>query len=91
MITSEAVNLEEGVYQRFRAVQKEWEVHDRYSNPGPIQLFGEGKDIVNKTILLRQSNFSKMTKDVRDLCELIQRDCTFIEDPQLLVATIASL
>jgi hypothetical protein len=46
--------------------------------------------MVNKTICYSSANYAKMSKDVRDLCELIQRDCTFIEDPQLMVATIAS-
>lgn len=36
MIPSEFVDLEGGVNQRFRAACKEWEIHDRYRNPGPI-------------------------------------------------------
>lgn len=47
--------------------------------------------MVNKTIYYTWGNYAKMTQDVRDLCQLVQRDCTFIYDPQLMVAAIASL
>jgi len=47
--------------------------------------------MVNKTIYYTWGTFAKMTKDVKDLCELVQRDCTFIQDPQLMVAAIASI
>ena len=91
MISSEFVDLDGGVNQRLRAACKDWEILDRYRNPGPTQLFGEGKDMVNKTIFYNNGNYGNMAKDVKDLCELIQRECTFIENPQLMVAAIASL
>jgi len=36
MIPSEYVKLDGGVNQRLRAAFKEWEILDRYRNPGPI-------------------------------------------------------
>ena len=90
-VPSEMVDTRSGVFQRLKAQESEWEMKDRYRNPGPIQLFGHGKDMVNKTLYYTYGDYAMMVNDVKDLCKLIQRDTTFIDDPQLLVAAISSL
>ena len=59
MIQSEEVDLTGGVYQKVKVAAKEWEMYDRFINPGPIQLFGEGKDTVNSTVYLENKKYSE--------------------------------
>lgn len=91
MIQSEEVDLEGDVYQKAKVESKAWEMYDRFINPGPIQLFGEGKDRVNETIYLSNKKYSSQVSMIKDLCNLIQRRCTFSDDPGVLAAAIASL
>ncbi len=64
MIPSAKVDLNSGVFNRLRALREEWEIDEKYRNPGPLQLFGAGKDLVNKTLYYSYGNYSNMLKDV---------------------------
>lgn len=91
MISSEEVDLEGGVFQKANIGSKDWEMNDNFLNPGPTQLFGEGKDRVNETVNLRNKKYSEQVSVIKDLCNLVQRKCTFADDTGILKAAIASL
>lgn len=91
MVPSEEVNLEGGVYQKTKVASKSWEVNDRYMNPGPMQLFGENSHRVNDTVFHSNFKYSSQVSIIKDLCNLIQRKCTFADDTGVLTAAIASL
>lgn len=90
-IQSDEVDLQGEVYQRAKVASKSWEIHDHFINPGPIQFFGEGKDRVNKTVDFKNKKYSEQVSILKDLCNLIQRKCTFADDQGILKAAIASL
>lgn len=91
MIPSEEIDLNGGVYQKVKVASKHWEMYDRFLNPGPIQLFGEGKDSINSTVYLENKKYSEQVSYIKDLCNLIQRKCTFATDTGLLKVAIASM
>lgn len=90
-INSNEVDLDGEVYQIAKVNSKAWEMYDRFINPGPIQLFGDGKDIVNQTVHHGNRNYSNQVSVIKDLCNLIQRKCTFADDSGILRAAMASL
>ncbi|CAI2371730.1 unnamed protein product [Moneuplotes crassus] len=90
-IKSEEVNLNAFVYQKSKVLSKQWEMNDNFVNPGPIQLFGEGKDRVNMKAHLEAKEYSEQVSTIKDLCNFIQRRCTFADDAGILKAAIASL
>lgn len=91
IIQSGEVDLEGGVYQKAKVASKAWEFYDRFINPGPTQLFGYGKERVNETVYLGNKQYSHQVSIIKDLCNLIQRKCTFADDTGILKAAIASL
>ncbi len=56
VIEKSVVKLEGAVFKYFKKHREEWRVHNRYENPGPIQYFGEGKNVVTKTLSLEAGN-----------------------------------
>lgn len=91
MIRSEEVDLEGGAYQKVKVSSKRWEINDRYMNPGPMQLFGENSHRVNDTVFHGNLKYSAQVSMIKDLCNLIQRRCTFADDTGILTAAIASM
>jgi len=90
-IMSEEVDLKGAVYQRTKVSSKVWEMYENFINPGPIQFFGEGKDTVNMKAHLENEKYSDQVSMIKDLCNLIQRKCTFADDAGILKAAISSL
>lgn len=50
VVPSEEVDLTGEIYQRMKAIERDWRYVDHYSNPGPIQFFDEGKERINETL-----------------------------------------
>jgi 6-phosphofructokinase 1 len=90
-IQSGEVDLSNLVFQKAKVSSKAWEMYDNFINPGPIQYFGEGKDTINRTTYLKNKQYSEQVNVVKDLCNLIQRKCTFADESGILRAAIASL
>ena len=52
IVDSANVDLKSPVFREFVSKREEWELIDHYSNPGPIQYFGEMKKYVPFTVFL---------------------------------------
>lgn len=74
-----------------KAVERDWRYIDHYSNPGPIQFFDHGKDQIDLTIDSIFKNKTKISEEIKALCNSIQNDCLFVEHEHLLVAALSSL
>lgn len=91
MVPSEEVDLNGGTYLKTKVKAKVWELNDRYINPGPMQLLGENSHRVNDTAFHGNKRYSEQVSVIKDLCNLLQRKCTFADDTGILTAAIACL
>ena len=51
-------------FTSFAAEREQWELYDHYSNPGPIQYFGEMKNYIPFYISLEENYDFKMIEDI---------------------------
>ena len=58
------VDLKSPVFRQFVSKREEWELIDHYSNPGPIQYFGEMKNYVPFTVSLEENYDFKLIEDI---------------------------
>lgn len=71
VVASDEVDLSGEIYQRMKAVERGWRYVDHYSNPGPIQFFDEGKDTRDLTLNTLFSHKTKISEQIRALCNSI--------------------
>ena len=55
IVDSANVELKSRVFREFEVRRGDWELNDHYSNPGPIQYFGEMKKYVPFTVSLEEN------------------------------------
>jgi hypothetical protein len=58
------VSLKSASFRAFENARDKWELIDHYSNPGPIQYFGEMKNYIPFTVLLEENYDFKTIEDI---------------------------
>lgn len=91
VVTSEEVDIQGEIFQRMKAVERDWRWIDHYSNPGPIQFFDKGSHDRDITLDTTFSHKTKISNEIRALCHSIQNDCLFVDHEHLLIAALSSL
>lgn len=56
VIEKSLVDLKGPVFQFFKKNREQWTIQDAYQSPGPMQFFGESKDLVTKTLLIEHKS-----------------------------------
>jgi hypothetical protein len=56
--------LKSASFLSFKAARKNWELIDHYSNPGPIQYFGEMKNYIPFYVSLEENYDFKIIEDI---------------------------
>lgn len=91
VVDSEEVDLQGEIFQRMKAVVRDWRQVDHYSNPGPIQFFDKGCNERDITLNTTYQHKTKISNEIRALCHSIQNDCLFVDHEHLLIAALSSL
>lgn len=92
VVPSNEVDLNGAVYQKFKQLQRYWEVKDHYSNPGPSQFYDEDhKNDISETLNLLFSSRAADARQIQAICNSIVQNSLFIENDNLLKVALASL
>jgi hypothetical protein len=64
IVESNNVDLKSPSFRAFENARDQWELFDHYSNPGPIQYFGEMKNYIPFTVTLEENYDFKTIEDI---------------------------
>ena len=90
-VPSQKVQLQDPPFQAYKASEKDWNLADRYCNPGPIQYSDLGAESVSETIKSLYKRETSIIKQVKELCNSIYTSTMFLEQKPLLVSVFNSL
>ncbi len=81
IVESSNVDLKSPSFRAFEAAREKWELIDHYSNPGPIQYFGEMKNYIPFTVSLEENYDFKTIEDISRKLNTLRSISKFGEDP----------
>lgn len=91
IIPSAEVNLNGKAYRWLRAAVGQWQLQDRFCNPGPVQFYGKASHFYHRMLHEEQAEYFNMLRHVQ-LCSRILRDtCSFGVDENFLKVVYANL
>jgi 6-phosphofructokinase 1 len=91
VVPSYEVNLSAKAYQTLAVNCKEWEMGDRYTNPGPIQFEGKLSRTLNLTLQYNYKNYLQLLDSISSTCSRIQSICRFGVQEDLLKTAVIGL
>lgn len=91
VVPSYEVDLSAKAYQSLAIGSQEWEMGDRYTNPGPIQFAGKLSSILNLTLQANYKSYLQLLESISSICTRIQSICRFGVQEDLLKTAVIGL
>eukprot|EP01054_Gregarina_sp_Poly1_P006498 Gregarina_sp_Poly_1__6497@NODE_347_length_9356_cov_233_862418_g290_i0_p1_GENE_NODE_347_length_9356_cov_233_862418_g290_i0NODE_347_length_9356_cov_233_862418_g290_i0_p1_ORF_typecomplete_len1220_score178_08PFK/PF00365_20/2_6e75PFK/PF00365_20/1_1e56_NODE_347_length_9356_cov_233_862418_g290_i02393898 len=91
IIPGSDVDLDGSAYQALCEGMENWEIDDRYLNPGPIQFHGKTANHYNRTLFEEQFEYMVMLEELDALAGYVGGVCSFGVSRDTLKTSVVSL
>ena len=91
VIPARNVDLKGRAFRRLKGLRKDWELSDRYANPGPIQYYGDCSTLLTETLLTEHKENADRVRSIEILCESIKTICNSGASDEVLEASHTGL
>lgn len=91
IIPSAEVNLNGKAYRWLRSAVGQWQLQDRFCNPGPVQFHGKAADFYHRILHEEQADYFHMLRHVQLSARILKETCSFGVDEGFLKVVYANL
>lgn len=91
IIPSAEVNLNGKAYRWMRTAVSQWQLQDRFCNPGPIQFDGLASTFYHRILHEEQAEYFRMLRHVQLYSQILRDTCSFGVDESFLKVVFSNL